>query len=103
MFKRISSAGQVFLTDRIAERLERGGIAGNLDDRPAKQKRGHFQQLERVEQHWIWIQYLASLSKSRQDVVHNVAVNVGEAEVAPTIAIRQLFVIDSHQVQDGRM
>src|SRR5262249_6117572 len=40
---------------------------------------------------------------SRQDALDHVAMHVGEAEVAPAVAERQLLVVDAHQVQDRRV
>src|SRR5262249_51930321 len=40
-------------------------------------------------------------SVSRQDVAHHVALDIGQAEVATAVAVRQLRVVQPHQVQDG--
>ena len=39
-------------------------------------------------------------SPSRQDVMHDVAMHVGQSEVAAGVAIGQLRVVDPQQVQD---
>ena len=39
----------------------------------------------------------------RDNVVQHVAVDVGEAEVPAAVAIRELGVIDAHEMQHGRM
>ena len=38
-----------------------------------------------------------------QDGFHDSTVNVGQAEVAARVAIRQLLVVEAHQVQHGRV
>src|SRR5262249_9672351 len=40
-------------------------------------------------------------SASGQDLVHHVAVHVGQAVVAAAVAIGQAGVVDAHQMQDG--
>jgi hypothetical protein len=37
------------------------------------------------------------------EIMHNVTVNVSEAEITASIAVRQFFVIESQQVEDGGM
>ena len=43
----------------------------------------------------------AVLASSREHLLHDLAVHVGEPEVAALEAVGQLLVIDPHQVQDG--
>src|ERR1051325_1495123 len=42
-------------------------------------------------------------SPSGDDLLHHVAVNVGEAEVATGVFVSQLLVVEAHQVQRGRV
>ena len=37
------------------------------------------------------------------DLAHDAAIDVGEAEVAAGVAVRQLGVVEAHQVQQGRV
>ena len=46
---------------------------------------------------------VAAKSESGQDLLHDVAVNVGEPVVAAGVAERQLLVVESHQVEDRRV
>src|SRR6187401_3188153 len=40
---------------------------------------------------------------SRDDVLHDAAAHVGEAEVAAAVAVGQALVVDAHEVQNRRV
>ena len=51
--------------------------------------------------HWKRMFALAQIITSRQDVLHDMAVDVGEAEVSAGVAVGELFVIETHEVENG--
>ena len=42
-------------------------------------------------------------SRLGQDLLHDIAVNIGEAEVTAGVAVGELLVVDSEDVEDGGM
>lgn len=40
-------------------------------------------------------------TRSRQDVLNNVSVDIGETKIPTGIAVGQVFVIEAHEMKDG--